>query len=81
MHADFINLSYAKSASTGALECLIELARDVIEKRHPHQEDEKRDTNLLAEGLRTLGHRRALEPFDELKDDLAAVENRYRQQV
>ena len=33
---------------------LTELARDIVEERHTHQEDEQRDADLLAKGLRTI---------------------------
>src|SRR3569833_494905 len=65
---------YATSNST-------ELARDVVEKRHAHQENEQGYADLLAEDLRPLRKRTALEPLDGLKDDLPAVENGNGQHV
>jgi hypothetical protein len=58
-----------------------ELARDVVEKRDTHQEDEKRDANLLAEDLCPFGQRAAFQPFHQLKDDLPAIQNGNGQQV
>ena len=58
-----------------------ELACDVVEQCDTHQQDEQRNTDLLSERLRPLGQRAALQPLDELKDDLPAVENRDGQQV
>ena len=37
--------------------------------------------DLLAYGHRTLRQRRTLDPFDDLVDDLAAIEHRNRQQI
>src|SRR4029077_16285981 len=58
-----------------------DLARDVVEEGHTHQQDEQRDAHLLTEGLRPIRSRAALEPLGQLKHDLSAVEDRDGQQI
>src|SRR5580700_9886887 len=58
-----------------------ELARNVVVERDTHQDDEKGDAHLLPEDLCAFRQRTALEPFHQLKQDLAAVEDRNGQQV
>src|ERR1700728_5224674 len=57
------------------------LARNVVVQRNTHQDDEQSDPHLLPKGLGTLGKRAAFQPLHQLKEDLAAVEDRDRQQV
>src|ERR1039457_7350762 len=58
-----------------------ELTRDIVEQRHTHQQHQQCDAELLGDGLKAIGQWTAFEPFDGLKHDLAAVENRNRQQI
>src|ERR1039458_8063807 len=55
-----------------------ELSRQIVEQRHAHQQHQQRHAELLTDGLEALRQRAALEPFDGLKDDLAAVKDRDR---
>ena len=52
-----------------------ELARDIVEERHTHQEDEQRDADLLAKRLRTVGQRTALQPLDGEPVKILVVDN------
>ncbi len=58
-----------------------DLARDVVEQRDAHQQDQECDPDLLAEHLRALGERAALQPLHELEHHLTAIEYWNRQQV
>src|SRR3954469_20822070 len=58
-----------------------EYAGQVVEQRDAHQQHEQQQARPLAHHAGTLGQRAALGPLRDLEHDLAAVENRDRQQV
>src|SRR5665213_2092644 len=71
----------ASSSYAGVRLASAKLARDIIEERHPEQQHQQRDADLLAKYLRALAQGLALDPFCHLKHDLAAIQQRDRQQV
>src|SRR5262249_32463383 len=58
-----------------------ELAVDVVVEREDHQEQEHGEAESLAQLHRALRYGAPLEQFDEIVQQVSAVQQRYRQQV
>src|SRR6185437_7856408 len=54
---------------------------DVGKQCNAHEQEQQGETDLLADQLEALGQRTAFEPFNGLKHDLTAVEDRNGQQI
>src|SRR3569832_1175843 len=61
-------------------EYLIEEMDYVVINSHHHEQQQRGHTDTLTEGLHSIGHRRTLAPFDDVIEQMAAVQHRHRQQ-
>src|SRR3569623_3184574 len=53
----------------------------VVINSHHHEQQQRGHTDTLTEGLHSIGHRRTLDPFDDVIEQMAADKHRHRQQV